>query len=120
MIVYNVKRRFFTKKDEAEICRKAEGLKPAATIRIEVDSREDLAALLNALCDPGADPVAEANLPATDPAALLDSAFVVSSTDIPDCVPLFLLGPEQRRQRELRKARASADGVGGGVEPREG
>lgn len=107
MIVYNVRRRFFTMKDDAETYRKAEGLKPAATIRVEVDSRDDLAALLNALCEPGADPVAEANLPATDPAALVDRAFVAPSTDIPACVPLFLLDPAQRRQRELLKARAT-------------
>ncbi len=87
MIVYNVQRQFFVKKDDAERARVAAGLKPAATLALRVETREDLAALLNALCDP---PVAgSVALPATT--ELVDRAYVARSTDIPTCVPKFLI-----------------------------
>ena len=50
MIVYNVGRGFFELKSDAETQRKAEGLKPGATIKIEIKDRSQLAALLNGLC----------------------------------------------------------------------
>lgn len=49
MIVYNVKRRWFTMKNDAEAYRRTEGLPPSATYTLRVDTREDLADLLNTL-----------------------------------------------------------------------
>jgi hypothetical protein len=95
MIVYNVARRFFTKKADAEKHRVALG-RGASTIRIEVVDRDGMAALLNALCEPGSDPLAEANLPATDPAALVERAYVPVERSVPDAVPAFLV-------REMRE-----------------
>jgi hypothetical protein len=88
MIVYNVKRRWFTEKAEAEKYRVAEGLRPAATLKIEVVGRDDMAALLNALCEPAL-PGQSLQAPAT--AELVDRAYVQTGRDIPDCVPDFLL-----------------------------
>lgn len=67
MIVYNVERNFFDKKSDAETARKAAGLKPAATLKIEVRNRVELAALLNQLCalrSPAGEPAP--SLPAVD------------------------------------------------------
>jgi len=49
MIVYNVQKKFFAKKEDAETYRKMFGLKPEATYKVEVQGRDDLAALLNTL-----------------------------------------------------------------------
>ncbi|CAM5598833.1 hypothetical protein MAUB1S_10127 [Mycolicibacterium aubagnense] len=51
MIVYNVKRRWFTMKNDAEAYRKAEGLPPSATYKLVIEDREDLAAFLNGITD---------------------------------------------------------------------
>ncbi len=93
MIVYNVQRRWFALKAEADAYRVAEGLKPAATAKIEVRDRDGLAALLNALCEPpkgGTDTV---------PAEVIDRAYVPPRLPIPDYVPDFLLTDAERRQR---------------------
>ena len=84
MIVYNVDRRWFTMKADAEAYRKLCGLKPDATLALTIEGRDDLAALLNALCE--AKPVEH-----VAPAALVDRAFVPVDRSIPDCVPDFLL-----------------------------
>ena len=80
MIVYNVDRSFFPKKDDAEAYRRAERLSPASLHKIEVNSRDDLAALLNALCEPKPltmkDERPEARIDVADP--------------IPDFIPRFL------------------------------
>lgn len=99
MIVYNLGRRWYAKKQDAETERVRLGLKPGATIKVEIRDRADLEALLTALCDPGRDTLAEANLPATDPSALIDRAFVPTDRAIPDYVPEFLLSDEERKQR---------------------
>lgn len=93
MIVYNVQRRWFTLKSDADTHRVSAGLKPVATAKIEVRDRDDLAALLNALCAPPTD--------GTDivPTEVLDRAYVPALQAIPDCVPDFLLTDAQRRQR---------------------
>lgn len=83
-ITYNVDRRWFADKGEAEAYRKQLGLKPDATLKLEIKDRDDLAALLNALCE--AKPVET-----IAPAVLIDRAFVPVETRIPDCVPDFLL-----------------------------
>ncbi len=86
MIVYNVQRRFFTKMHDADVYRVAQGLSRGGQkniVKIEIRTRDELAALLNALCEPGSDPLAEANLPASDPKALVDRAYVAPNRDIP-------------------------------------
>lgn len=86
MIVYNVARRWFVDKRSAEVYRKGMGLKPDATLKVTVESRDDLAALLSALCDSGITP-----LPTVAPAALVDRAYVPVANSVPACVPDFLL-----------------------------
>lgn len=88
MIVYNVQRKWFTEKADAETLRKILGLKPSATLKLEVNGRRDLVMLLNALCEPPA-PGKPVPAPATE--ALVERAYVPASRDIPDCVPDFLL-----------------------------
>ena len=91
MIAYCVKRRWFAEKAHADKYRVAEGLPPSATLKLQVVDRNDLVALLNALCSPPApgEPLPLAALPAT--AELVDRAYVSPAVDIPDCVPDFLL-----------------------------
>ena len=73
MIIYNVKRRWFTEKVEAERYRISEGLKPVATAKLEIRDRVDLANLLNMLCEPP-QPGARIVAPATN--AIVDRAAV--------------------------------------------
>ena len=64
MIVYNVLARFFTMKDEAEAYRKMKQLPPAATAKIIINDRDDLATFLNGmlgLATPDAKPTRLAN-----------------------------------------------------------
>jgi hypothetical protein len=99
MIVYNVERRWFTEKDQADAYRIAQKFKPAALLKVFVETRQDLAALLNALCDPGAVEVLaiadKHGLDKIKSAILVDRAYVkpkaLTGKDIPDCVPTFLL-----------------------------
>ncbi|TGQ26588.1 hypothetical protein, partial [Mesorhizobium sp. M00.F.Ca.ET.216.01.1.1] len=49
MIVYNTDRAFFPMKNDADAYRRQLGLKPAALATIRIESREELAAFLNAL-----------------------------------------------------------------------
>lgn len=98
MIVYNVKRKWFTLKNDAERYRIAEGLTPEHTLTIEVDGRMRLAALLNALCEPPL-PGQTVSEPAT--AELVDRAYAPADRDIPDYIPKFLLkdwGLERKEQ----------------------
>lgn len=97
MIVYNVKRRWFTHKLDAEAYRRAEGLPVSANLKLEVGDREGLAALLNALCEPGnAQPTVEV------PAPLIDRAFVSPSINVPDYVPRFLLDAVGKAEWDAR------------------
>lgn len=50
MIVYNVGRRFFALKVDAEKYRRAERLKPGATVELRIDDRYQLAGFLDGLC----------------------------------------------------------------------
>jgi hypothetical protein len=93
MIVYNVKRRWFAKKDEADTYRIAPGLKPAATGKVEVNDREGLAALLNLLCEPSPATLAAAAVPAE----IVDRAYVEVDRDIAEIVPLFLRREHARK-----------------------
>lgn len=86
MIVYNVDRAWFTLKADAERRRVSVKLPPKATATVRVDSREELAALLNALCG--------ASVPAPSPVAL-PPLEVLTRAHIeiipPDFVPRFLI-----------------------------
>ena len=50
MIVYNVNRAWFSLKNDAETYRRNEKLPVEATAKIEINDRDQLAALLNGLC----------------------------------------------------------------------
>jgi hypothetical protein len=96
MIVYNVQRRWFAQKLDAETYRIFMHLKPSALLKVEINGRDDLSALLNALCNTVVsgttlDLAAGAVVGVNNLAPLLDRAFVPPSRDIPDCVPDFLL-----------------------------
>lgn len=81
MICYRVGRRFFTMKDVAETERKAAGLLPAATQKLEIKGRDDLVSVLNALAtetETEQDTSDEDDRPAGGP------------QPIPDYVPKFL------------------------------
>lgn len=103
MIVYNVQRRWFTMKADAETYRKAEGLPPAKLHKVEVGDREELAGLLNVLCGagevdtmpPGGSPLFIAG-PNIVPPEVVRVARIVET---PDCVPLFLVRDWEKRNR---------------------
>jgi hypothetical protein len=83
MIVYNVNRRWFAIKGEAEKYRIHEKLPPDATIKIGIEDRTRLAALLDALCEPPPSS-AEGAVPAVFvPERVIDNAFVDPDLDIP-------------------------------------
>lgn len=84
MIIYNVQRRWFPMKADADTYRVGLGLPPKATAKIEVNNRDDLAALLNALCEAKEAPDVGATT------EIVDRAYVPVDTDIPACVPAFL------------------------------
>ncbi len=83
MIVYNVKRRWFAMKGDAEKYRIQEKLPPDATAKISISDRTELAALLDALCEPPASPAEGASQVAALPARVLDDSFVDPDLDIP-------------------------------------
>jgi len=83
MIVYNVNRRWFAMKGDAEKYRIHEKLPPDATIKIGIEDRTQLAALLDALCEPPASSAEGATLVATVPERVIDDAFVDPDLDIP-------------------------------------
>ncbi len=61
MIVYNVERRWFPMKNDAESYRRSLKLPPDATFKLQIETREELAAFLEGLCNvarPGAVSVA--------------------------------------------------------------
>jgi hypothetical protein len=96
MIVYNVGRQWFGLKRDAEACRRFLRLPPAATLTITVRDRDDLADLLNALCEPAVLPDTPTVVNSVDLAPLVDRAFVEPQRNVPDYVPLFLIDPAQR------------------------
>ena len=95
MIVYSVARRWFTEKAVAETYRKNLGLKPFANIKVEVSSRDDLAALLNALCEP---PMKGTVPPAPATMLMVEAAYVDPHLSVPDCVPKFLVREAEERE----------------------
>ncbi|RUT88027.1 MULTISPECIES: hypothetical protein [unclassified Mesorhizobium] len=106
MIVYNVQRRWFTMKNDAEAHRKELGLPPSATFTLRIDNREELAALLNGLCGLGTIDVMEANTvlagPTLAPPEVIERNQITNEP--PDCVPAFLVRDwQQRMQGKLKK-----------------
>lgn len=103
MIVYNVKRRWFAMKSDAEAYRRQEKLPPDATFTLKIEERESLASLLNGLCGIEAPQQAmfatlpHAELPRVREMLKRDSVM----DDIPDCVPDFL-----RREWEAKMKRS--------------
>ncbi len=83
MIVYNVRRRWFAMKGDAEQYRIREGLPPGATTKISIEDRTQLAALLDALCEPPASSAEGGTQVATVPKRVIDNAFVDRDLDIP-------------------------------------
>lgn len=84
MIVYNVKRRWFPMKSDAEKHRIAEKLPPDATIKISIEDRTQLAALLDALCEPPAPGDRTAAESGPVPGRLIDESYVDPDLDIPE------------------------------------
>lgn len=113
MIVYNVQRRFFDMKADAEKYRVAEGLPPSATLKLEVSDRRQLAALLTELCEPVTSGIRPAAASAGVTPVLVDRAFVDAGRDVPSFLRESwrrFMGPaglvdEQAGVDELREAR---------------
>ncbi|MFA7604937.1 MAG: hypothetical protein WCY29_18240 [Novosphingobium sp.] len=83
MIVYNVNRCWFAMKGDAEKYRIRERLPPDATIKIGIEDRTQLAALLDALCEPPRSST-EGAVPAPSiPERVIDNAFVDPDFEIP-------------------------------------
>lgn len=78
MIVYNVGRRFFAMKNDADAYRRANGWKPSTLNKITIANRDQLAAFLDGLCEPA--PTAQSPLP-----------DVRIEVEVPDFIPAFLL-----------------------------
>lgn len=94
MIVYNVDRAWFTLKADAEKHRVSLKLPPKATALVRVDNREELAALLNALC--GAEEWLRAGPSVkltAEPQAFAEVIVRASVAKVlaPDFVPRFLI-----------------------------
>lgn len=99
MIVYNVKRRWFTMKIDAETYRRTEGLPPSATFKLDIRDRDDLAGLLNGLC--GQEPPAAPLMDDPQVAPVIQRNIITDEP--PDFVPLFLVREWQERQRRLAR-----------------
>lgn len=95
MIIYNVKRRWFPMKGDAEAYRVEQKLPPSATFKLDVSDREGLALLLNLLCEPIPQEVGHWPAP---PPEVIERAQVDWDAEVKDIVPLFL-----RKQHALRE-----------------
>jgi hypothetical protein len=103
VIVYNVQRRWFSMKNEANAYRRELKLPPDAVYTLKIEERESLAALLNGLCGVAAPDQAppEQELPKVREMLTRNSV----RDDIPDYVPLFL-----RKEWEAKWARDDKKG----------
>jgi hypothetical protein len=94
MIVYNVQRRWFSMKNEANAYRRELKLPPEALYKLELSTREELAFLLNGLCNNGNAMIDAVMALAPEPLTAAELLPVVVRNgvreDIPDYVPLFL------------------------------
>lgn len=102
MIVYNVRRRWFTMKNDAEGYRKLLGLPPSATYTLRIDDREGLAALLNGLCG-GPEPIVPDDQPVTATEVALREVIhrAQVTNDPPDFVPAFLVKDWENRLKGI-------------------
>ncbi|RUU76127.1 hypothetical protein [Mesorhizobium sp. M7A.F.Ca.MR.362.00.0.0] len=93
MIVYNVERGWFPMKNDAETHRRALGLKPDANFKLEIKTREELAAFLNGLMGLKAEGPPEEVAPAgaiLEPEVAPPEVIERNYIEVPDFVPLFL------------------------------
>jgi hypothetical protein len=100
MIVYNVQRRWFTMKNDAEAHRKSLGLPPSATYTLRIDDRDDLAFLLNGLCGI---PLDDKPVTATEIIQCEVIAANPIANEPPDCVPAFLVREWEQRMKGVYK-----------------
>lgn len=91
MIVYNVDRAWFTMKADAEAHRKTLGLKPDATVKLDISNRDELAGLLNGLC--GITSAEQSAVAAGTDEAVIERTRVT----VPEHIPAFLLKDTARR-----------------------
>lgn len=94
MIVYNVARAWFPMKNDAEAYRRQLGLPKEALFKLEINHRDELAALLNGLCGLKADEIAGAITETEVPPEVIERNYI----EVPDYVPRFLA--EQAAKRE--------------------
>ncbi|RWN60164.1 hypothetical protein [Mesorhizobium sp.] len=104
MIVYNVGRGWFPMKNDADAHRRQLGLKPAALATIRIDTREELAAFLNALMGLKGD-APEVEVPAgavlePQPQGVEPEVIERNYIEVPDFVPMFLA---QQRAKQAGK-----------------
>jgi hypothetical protein len=98
MIVYNVARRWYAEKTDAEKYRKLLGLKPSATIKVTVKNRGELSQLLDALCEPPVQGHKGAGASTPEQNELIDRAYVAPHLeDFLAYVPRFLLDDEGQK-----------------------
>ena len=95
MIVYNVERGWFPMKNDAEAHRRSLKLPVDALATIRIDSREELAAFLNALMGLKADE------PLPEPAVVERKVVERNYVEVPDFVPIFL-AKELAKGKEIR------------------
>lgn len=101
MIVYNVERAWFPMKNDAEAYRRKLGLKPDANFKLVIESREELAALLNGLMGLKAPDVPEGAVlePEVAPAEVVKR----NQVEVPADVPIFLVKEwAQRRGIDMK------------------
>ncbi|TIQ64405.1 MAG: hypothetical protein E5X41_17240 [Mesorhizobium sp.] len=105
MIVYNVERGWFPMKNDADAHRRQLGLKPAALATIRIDSREELAAFLNALMGLKKEPAAPEEAPPAgavlEPQVVAPDVIERNYIEVPDFVPMFL-AKKQAGGKEIR------------------
>lgn len=91
MIVYNVKARWFAFSEDANAYRVKEGLRPLACRKVEINTRDQLARLLDLLCNP---PAKGQPVPAPATEMMLDEAAIYAGLDFDrierEVVPEFL------------------------------
>lgn len=105
MIAYNVDRRWFTMKADAEAYRKELGLPPSGTYTLRIDNREELVALLNGLTGIAPAEQEVTNAPETPASVPVPPEVITRNavSSIPDCVPLFLIKDWERRNKPKQR-----------------
>ncbi|RWM86455.1 MAG: hypothetical protein EOR84_30550 [Mesorhizobium sp.] len=109
MIVYNVERGWFPMKNDADAHRRQLGLKPAALATIRIDTREELAAFLNALMGLKKEPATPEEVPPAGavleprPQGVTPEVIERNYIEVPDFVPAFLAKEHAKREgKEIR------------------